>query len=142
VDVTYRFDIQGVDWSEVEALFRATMLGGRSGDKIRRAFEHSSVVCFVFDGTRLIGMSRALTDWEYHATIYDVAVHPDYQRRGIGSRMMQALLQKLPVWRVMLVSDDSDAQRFYRRLGFDDYGDVMARLDRERLYDNPIRTST
>jgi aralkylamine N-acetyltransferase len=137
VNVTYRFDTEGVRWDEIEALFRSAGLGGRAGDKIRRAFENSTVVCFAFDGERLIGMSRALTDWEYHATIYDVAVHPDYQRLGIGSRMMQALLEKLPVWRVMLVSDDADAQRFYRRLGFDDYQDVMARLNWRNLYDNP-----
>jgi hypothetical protein len=55
--------------------------------------------------------------------------------------MMRALLEKLPVWRVTLVSDDADAQWFYRRLGFDDYQAVMARLDWNKLYDNPIRTS-
>ena len=91
---------------------------------------------------RLIGTGRALTDWEYHATIDDVAVHPDYQRQGIGGWMMQALPEKLPVWRVLLVSDDTDAQRFYRRLGFAAYQDVMARLNRDRLYDNPNRAPT
>jgi ribosomal protein S18 acetylase RimI-like enzyme len=110
------------------------MLGGRAGDKIRRAFESSSLVCFVFDDARLIGVSRAIPDWEYHAVIYDVAVHPDYQRRSIGSRMLSELLDRLPVWRVILVSDDADAQRFYRRLGFADYPDVLARLDRGRVY--------
>jgi hypothetical protein len=43
---------------------------------------------------------------------------------------------------VLLVSDDADAQRLYRRLGFDAYEDVMARLDWEELYDPPTRTST
>ena len=80
------------------------------------------------------GVSRAIPDWEYHAVIYDVAVHPDYQRRSFGSRMLSELLVRLPVWRVILVSDDADAQRFYRRLGFADYPDVLARLDRGRLY--------
>lgn len=142
MNVTFRFETDSVRWNEIEELFRATELGGRARDKIRRAFENSSLVCFVFDGTRLIGTSRALTDWEYHATVYDVAVHPDYQRQGIGGRMMQALLEKLPVWRVLLVSDDADAQRFYQRLGFDVYQDVMARLDWGRLYDNPTQAPT
>jgi len=43
-------------------------------------------------------------------------MHPDCQRRGIGGRMIQALLEKLPVWCVRLVSDNADAQRSYRRL--------------------------
>jgi ribosomal protein S18 acetylase RimI-like enzyme len=82
-----------------------------------------------------VAASRALTDWEYHATIYDVVVHPDYQHRGIGTRMMHELVQRLKVWRIMLVAN-GEVQSFYRRLGFDDYHDVMARLDRSELYDD------
>jgi len=29
-----------------------------------------------------VAAGRALTDGEYHATIYDVVVDPEYQRRG------------------------------------------------------------
>jgi ribosomal protein S18 acetylase RimI-like enzyme len=139
MDLTYQYQCEGIDWAEVEALFRATDLDGRAGDKIRRSFENSSLVCFVFacgDGDRrLVGICRAITDWEYHALIYDVAVHPELQRQGIGSAMMGELLARLPVWRIMLVSDEEPGQRFYRRLGFQTYENVMARLNRDRLYD-------
>jgi len=139
VDLINQYHCDGIEWAEVEALFRATGLDGRAGDKIRRSFENSSLVCFVFaqgDGDRrLVGMCRAITDWEYHAVIYDVAVQPELQSQGIGSAMLREVLAKLPVWRVMLVSDDEDAQRFYRRLGFAAYANVMARFDWDRLYD-------
>ncbi len=78
---------------------------------------------------------RALTDGEYHATIYDVVVDPEYQRRGVGSRVMSELLARLPVWRVLLVAG-REVQPFYRRLGFESYDNVMARLDRTRLFDH------
>ena len=93
----WQWTCDGVDWGEVEALFAAVELGGRKGDKLRRAFLASQVVCFVYDDDILIGVARALTDGEYHALIYDVAVHPDYQRAGIGSEMMAHLLERLPV---------------------------------------------
>jgi ribosomal protein S18 acetylase RimI-like enzyme len=60
--------------------------------------------------------------------IYDVAVLPDYQRRGIGRSLLGHLLDRLPVWRVMLVADD-DVQGFYRKVGFEAYPDVVARLN-------------
>lgn len=132
--VRFRRDIAGIDWQELISLFRLAQLGGREGDKVRRAFENSTTVCFAFDGSRLVGAARALSDREYHATIYDVAVHPDYQRRGIGTRLVGELLAVLPVWRVLLVADD-DVKDFYRRLGFESLGDVMARFDRTRLFD-------
>ena len=124
----------GIDWEELLQLFKIANLGGREGDKVRRAFENSTVVCFAMDGARLVGAARALSDHEYHATIYDVVVHPEYQRRGLGSRLMGEMLALLPVWRVLLVAD-GDAKRFYQRLGFEPFGDVLALLDRAKLYD-------
>ncbi len=132
--VQFQFDSQGVDWRHLLQLFKVANLGGREGDKVRRAFEKSSVVCFAKDKLRLVAAGRALSDGEYHATIYDVVVDPEYQRRGVGSRVMSELLARLPVWRVLLVAD-REVQPFYRRLGFDSYDDVMARLDQTRLFD-------
>jgi ribosomal protein S18 acetylase RimI-like enzyme len=135
MDLIYRWTCEGVNWEEVVALLAAAGLRGRAGDKVRRAYLNSQLVCFAYGGARLVGTARALTDWEYHALIYDVAVHPAYQRQGIGGQMMRALLARLKVWRIMLVSDEVEGQRFYRRLGFEGYDNVMARLDWANLYD-------
>jgi ribosomal protein S18 acetylase RimI-like enzyme len=132
--VTYRFSCENVSTRELEELFEAADLDGRVGDKIRRAFLSSSPICLAYDEDRLVGASRAITDGEYHGLIYDVAVHPDYQRQGVGRHMMEELLSRMPVWRVMLVADDG-VQEFYRRLGFESYPDAMVRLDWARLRD-------
>lgn len=127
-------DHTNVDWSELEALFALVQLGGRRGDKLRRAFLNSTAACYAFDGTRLVGVARAISDGEYHAVVYDVAVHPEYQGRGVGRLVMGHLLQRLPVWRVMLVAS-ADVQPFYNQLGFMRYPDAMAKLDNARLND-------
>ena len=132
--VQFQSALAGVDWQELVSLFKLAELSGREGDKVRRAFENSTAVCFAFEGSRLVGAARALSDREYHATIYDVAVHPDYQRRGIGTRLVNELLAMLPVWRVLLVAD-GDVKDFYRRLGFEDFGNAMGRFDRTKLFD-------
>jgi GNAT superfamily N-acetyltransferase len=132
--IRFQHDLRDIDGEALESLFKAADLGGREGDKLRRAFGSSQVVCFVFADSRLIGAARALTDFEYHATIYDVVIHPDHQRQGIGAALMREVLKRLPVWRVLLVAD-GDAARFYGRLGFQPYWDVMALLDRSRLHD-------
>lgn len=132
--VTLQRDCNGIDWAALVDLFKLTNLGGREGDKVRRAFENSDITCFARDGSRLVGAARALSDFEYHATIYDVVVHPGYQGRSIGTRMMNELLSSLPVWRILLVAD-ANVKPFYERLGFTSYGEVLARLDRRKLYD-------
>lgn len=132
---TMRFqcDTSSINWQDLLSLFKLARLGGREGDKVRRAFENSTVVCFAFDGTKLIGAARALSDREYHATVYDVVVHPEYQHRGIGTRLMNELIGMLPVWRVLLVAE-GDAREFYRRLGFGSFGNVMGRFDDAKLF--------
>ena len=127
-------DTVGIDWQELITLFKLTKLGGREGDKVRRAFENSTATCFALDGRRLVGAARALSDREYHATLYDVAVHPQYQRRGIGTRLVNELIAMLPVWRVLLIAD-GEAKEFYQRLGFETFENVMARFDRGKLFD-------
>ena len=130
----YQHDCLGVEWSELRQLFSVADLGGREGAKIQRAFERSSEVCFAFDGARLIAAARALSDYEYHATVYDVVVHPDLQRRGVGREILRRLLSRMPVWRTLLIAD-RDVGGFYESLGFRAYGDAMARIDPGRLRD-------
>ncbi len=130
--VQFLFHCRDVDWPELEALFRKAGLGGREGDQVRRAFEHSTVCCVGTDGSRLVAAARALSDGEYHATIYDVVVDPDYQRQGVGSRLLRELLSRLPVWRIVLVAD-AGVQPFYGRLGFLPYENVMALINPQRL---------
>jgi GNAT superfamily N-acetyltransferase len=132
--VTLQSDCAGIEWDVLIDLFKRADLGGREGDKVRRSFEKSDVVCFARAGGKLVGAARALTDFEYHATIYDVVVRPDYQRSGVGTRIMNAVLSSLPVWRILLVAE-GEARAFYARLGFEPFGEAMARLDRGRLFD-------
>ena len=82
MSVRLKLDCNGIDWLALIDLFKLSDLGGREGDKVRRSFERSDVVCFAFDGPKLVGSARALSDFEYHATIYDVAVHPAYSKTG------------------------------------------------------------
>lgn len=133
-NIDYQADCEGVTAAALEELFRAAGLGGRAGDKILRAFKNSSIVRMATAGDRLIGACRAITDGEYHAFVYDVAVHPEYQGRGIGKELMARVLPELKVWRVMLVADQQ-VQDFYRQFGFGPYGDVMAKCDRQWLFD-------
>lgn len=132
--IDYRNSVDSVAAEALQDLFRAAELGGRVGDKILRAFKNSPVVCLAFASDRLIGASRAVTDGEYHAFVYDVAVHPDFQGNGVGKELVSRLLAKINVWRVMLVAD-GEVQDFYRHFGFEPYDNVMALLNPKRLRD-------
>jgi GNAT superfamily N-acetyltransferase len=67
------------------------------------------------DGGRLIGTARVKADGE----IGRVAVAPDRQHEGLGTRLLQAAIERGGTW--LFTGDRSDANlRLYRRHGFDE----------------------
>ncbi len=107
----------GVNWAELATVFEKAPLGTREAAKLQRAFESSYRVAFAYDQGRLVGAARVLSDGEYYAALYDVVVLPEYQRRGVGSAIVNSLMADLQVGSIILVSVPG-REPFYSQLGF------------------------
>lgn len=79
-------------------------------------------VCIRADG-RLIGMGRVVGDGGCNFEVVDIAIHPDFQRQGLGSTLMEAIMAYLdenaPESAYVSLIADSGAPALYRRFGFD-----------------------
>lgn len=110
-------DLQRVDWEHARAALAADDFdNGRSPAALRRSFEAAPHVAFAWDGQRLVGMARLLSDGVCNAYLVDVWTASTHRRRGIGSAMVRYLLGRVPGQHVGLQT--SDAGGFYRKLGF------------------------
>ncbi|KAH6620342.1 acyl-CoA N-acyltransferase [Boeremia exigua] len=84
-----------------------------------------------------VAMGRLVGDKSLFLILCDVAVHPDHQRRGLGKRIMQALVDYVdahaPQAYVSLVAEPA-AQKLYPQYGFKgvDPSIGMYRMRRER----------
>lgn len=87
---------------------------------ISKALNHSLAVVSVWDGETLVGFSRATGDQVFNATIWDVAVRPAYQKRGVGKLLMIELLKALDAYGIPLITlyADPGTDGFYKRFGF------------------------
>ncbi|HRN77053.1 GNAT family N-acetyltransferase [Ottowia sp.] len=108
-----------VEADEVLELYRANRWS--AADKPRQllaALRGSHALVTARDGERLIGLGNALSDG--HLVVYfpHMLVHPDFQRRGIGRRLMQALLDRYAGFHQLMLTADGEACRFYERMGF------------------------
>jgi ribosomal protein S18 acetylase RimI-like enzyme len=67
----------------------------------------------------MIGWSavRGLSDGYFFACVSEVLVDPDYQRRGIGRRLMDASLASAPRGKLFLGAQPQ-AVGFFERLGY------------------------
>jgi len=57
-------------------------------ERIGRMFANANLVLSAWDGERLVGVCRALTDYSYCCYLSDLAVDRDYQKRGIGRELL------------------------------------------------------
>lgn len=89
-------------------------------EKLRLGFENSLFTLGAFDGEKLVGIIRTVGDGQTIVFIQDILVFPEYQRRGIGSILLKAVLEKYDqVRQIELATDDTEKTiAFYKSLGF------------------------
>ena len=87
--ITYRTDVIP-DIDAIIALYRAAPLNRPVDDaeRIRRMYAGANLVLTAWDGDRLAGIMRGWTDGARDGYICDLAIHPDYQNRGVGRELL------------------------------------------------------
>jgi predicted GNAT family acetyltransferase len=115
--VIFSTDLTAVDWTALKRDLAADHFdNGRSSHQLRESFENSFAVVFARNGDRIIGKARVISDGVCNAYIVDVWTHSGYRRRGIATKMIRMLLEKLDGQHVYLFTDDFP--QFYEKLGF------------------------
>jgi ribosomal protein S18 acetylase RimI-like enzyme len=69
-----------------------------------------------WDASRLVGSIRILTDGYFFATIPEILVDPEYQRRGIGRRLIELALERAPRGKVAFGAQPQSVA-FFDRIG-------------------------
>ena len=130
--ITYSDDPARVDIDQLLALYHITWWAkGRTVDQVVRALEHSRPIITAWDGPKLVGFTRVISDLTYRATIWDVIVADAYQKRGIGREMIRLVLDHPDLESVtMFLLLTKDQHRFYEQLGFTTERDMSMMLRR------------
>jgi predicted N-acetyltransferase YhbS len=93
-----------LDLDQVIGLYHASTLGERRPVADRHVMQgmmdNADVIVTAWDGETLVGISRTLTDFTYVAYLADLAVHVDWQGRGIGTELIEQTRRMLePTWK-------------------------------------------
>ena len=87
---------------------------------LQKGFKNSTYMSSAWEGEKLIGILRAVGDEEPIMYVQDILVRKEYQRRGIGSRLVEGFLEKYSkVRQKVLITDATEkTTAFYKKCGF------------------------
>jgi GNAT superfamily N-acetyltransferase len=118
VAITWSHTIDGIDWQELEALYRAAPLGNKDAAGLQVVYTNSRYCCFAFEGGRLVGAGRALADGVDCSYVCDVAVLPGHQGTGVGKEIVATLLRFSEGHRKIILYAVPGKEAFYSKFGF------------------------
>lgn len=103
-------------------LREATGMSSRTIEGVERGLENTIHGVTVRADTQAIGMGRIIGDRGTTYQLVDIAVHPDFQGRGIGTEIVDHLMAQLretapPEAYITLLST---VEGFYNQFGFED----------------------
>lgn len=105
---------------QVQQLFLSiNWVSGNYPKRLYKALMNSSTVLTVWDDDFLVGLIRVLDDTEMLAQIHYVLVHPDYQGKGIASKMIGYIKEKYKDFMYLeVMPEDKNNMLFYKKNGF------------------------
>ena len=121
--VTVEYRMGPPDPVEYMELFETTGWNSRykvTVEDLSRALIASWSTVSAYVSGRLVGFGRTMSDGVLYAVLFDVIVHPVFQRRGIGAEIVNRLIEGCVAARVRDIQLFSAAGKihFYERLGF------------------------
>jgi len=126
------------DQEFIDLLKRSTLADRRPIDDptcIRAMLEHADLLCTAWDDSKLVGVARSVTDFEYCCYLSDLAVDEEYQRSGIGKELIRLTRSKLGEKAKIILLAAPNAESYYRHIGFEPHQSawILAAKEKKQL---------
>ena len=107
--------------AEFQAVLVASTLGERRPVneplRLEKMLRHADVIVTARDGGRLVGVSRAITDFAYCCYLSDLAVEVAYQHQGIGKRLVAETRRAVGEQANLMLIAAPAAEGYYSKIG-------------------------
>ena len=116
MDHSWVYDDSAVDWGELSELYRKATLGEKSPKDLETVFSNSRLKCFVYANEELVSVGRALADGHDCSYIADVAVHPEFQGKGLGKAIIGKLVALSEGHKKIILYANPGTEGLYQRV--------------------------
>ena len=93
---------------------------------LRKGFENSMLTLAAYEDNQLRGIIRAVGDGHTIVFVQDILVFPEHQRKGVGSALLQAILDRYSHVRQLELATDNTPKTiaFYKSMGFRELSEI------------------
>jgi len=120
MQIHYSTDRKISDVEFVDVLRRSTLAERRPVDepaRIQAMLENAPLLCTAWDGNKLVGVARSVTDFTYCCYLSDLAVDRAYQNKGIGRELIRTTRSKLGPKATLILLAAPLAEDYYPKIG-------------------------
>lgn len=94
-------------------------------ERITRSMNGSAVVITAWKKEMLIGYISVISDHAWAGYITQLCVHPDFQKQGIATKLIDHAKEKLGDEVTLVVHSSDTGIKFYEAYGFESYSNVF-----------------
>lgn len=117
-EIEYKINVS-LETGQVIELYDNCELPRPTHDEARIAemFANSTLVVSAWHDDELIGVSRALTDFVWCCYLADLAVRKDFQKSGVGRKLVEVTREAVGEKSMVLLLSVPDALEYYPKIG-------------------------
>ena len=95
-------------------------------EQLRKGFENSMLTLAAYEDDQLLGIIRTVGDGYTIVFVQDILVFPEHQRKGVGSALLQAILDRYSHVRQIELATDNIPKTiaFYKSMGFREMSEI------------------
>ncbi len=120
MNITYKINTK-ITAEEVADLFTKSGINRPVNDlpRIKKMIDNANLTITAWEGDKLIGISRSLTDFCYCCYLSDLAVDKNYQHKGIGKELIMRTKKEISDESMLLLLSAPAAMDYYPKVKFE-----------------------
>ena len=88
-------------------------------ERIEQMLKNASLTVTAWDGNELVGIARSVTDFAYCCYVSDLAVRGNYQKKGIGKKLLQITKDNIHNNAKIILLAAPQSEEYYPHIGFE-----------------------
>jgi predicted N-acetyltransferase YhbS len=127
-DVLYRSNVKISADEFIDLLERSTLAERRPVDdkgRIQKMLDHGNVLVTAWKETKLVGVSRALSDFSFCCYLSDLAVDEKFQKQGIGKTLIDETHKAAGLQTMLILLAAPAAALYYPKIGMERFTDCF-----------------